>query len=260
MESVQTAAREDRRSVIELKTQLDQLTTKLKDLEDRGRRNNVRLVGLPEAVEGSDAIGYLKDNLPKWIPSLVGRDIDIELAHRVYNGGEANSNKPRTLIFRLLRWQDRSAILNGARQVYPVKYAANGARASSAHLLTPLAHSLAPTAGTILFFPDYSPVTTAKRKSFSSTMKKAKGMGLEPFLIYPVRIKLQYKGERKMFISPQAAEDFINSIPRRSTFTYLHAERLVLLTQPQTRPKKTTTGILLTPEKAIYWTWRNNLR
>lgn len=211
-------------------------------------------------MEGSDAIGYLKDNLPKWIPSLVGRDIDIELAHRVYNGGEANSNKPRTLIFRLLRWQDRSAILNGARQVYPVKYAANGARASSAHLLTPLAHSLAPTAGTILFFPDYSPVTTAKRKSFSSTMKKAKGMGLEPFLIYPVRIKLQYKGERKMFISPQAAEDFINSIPRRSTFTYLHAERLVLLTQPQTRPKKTTTGILLTPEKAIYWTWRNNLR
>ncbi|KAK7143490.1 hypothetical protein R3I93_014600 [Phoxinus phoxinus] len=218
VESVQTAAREDRRSVIELKTQLDQLTTKLTDLEDRGRRNNVRLVGLPEAVEGSDAIGYLKDNLPKWIPSLVGRDIDIERAHRVYAGGEGNSNKPRTLIFRLLRWQDRSAILNGARQVYPVKYAANGARAS-AHQRSPPAHASAPTAGTILFFPDYSPATTAKRKSFSSIMNKAKGMGLEPFLIYPARIKLQYKGERKMFDSPQAAEDFINSLPRRSTFT-----------------------------------------
>lgn len=219
VDSVQTAAREDRRSVIELKTQLDQLTTKLTDLEDRGRRNNIRLVGLPEAVEGSNAIGYLKDNLPKWIPSLAGRDIDIERAHRVYDGGEANSNKPRTLIFRLLRWQDRTAILNGARQIYPVKYAANGARASSAHLPTPLALSSAPTAGTILFFPDYSPATTAKRKSFSSTMKKAKSMGLEPFLIYPARIKLQYKGERKMFDSPQAAEDFINSLPRRSTFT-----------------------------------------
>lgn len=50
-------------------------------------------------------------------------------------------------------------------------------------------------------------------------MNKAKGMGLEPFLIYPVQIKLQHKGERKMLDSPQAAEDFINSLPRRSTFT-----------------------------------------
>uniref|UniRef100_A0AAY5KS41 L1 transposable element RRM domain-containing protein n=1 Tax=Esox lucius TaxID=8010 RepID=A0AAY5KS41_ESOLU len=145
--------------------QRDQLTTKLTDLEDRGRRNNVRLVGLPETVEGSDAVGYLKVNLPKWIPSLVGRDIDIERAHRVYDGGEAKSNKPRTLIFRLLRWQDRSAILNGARQVYPVKH------------------------------------TAISRKSFSSTMKKARDMGLEPFLIYPARLKLQYYGEKKLFDS-----------------------------------------------------------
>ncbi|KAJ8014618.1 hypothetical protein DPEC_G00017510 [Dallia pectoralis] len=156
VDSVQAAAREDRRAVLELRTQLDQLTTKLTDLEDRGRRNNVRLVGLPEAVEGSDAIGYLKVNLPKWIPSLVGRDIDIERAHRVYDG-----------------------------------------------------------VSTILFFPDYSPATTAKRKSFSAAMKKARDMGLEPFLIYPARIKLQYKGEKKMFDSSQAAEDFINSLPRR---------------------------------------------
>uniref|UniRef100_A0AAY5JXT6 L1 transposable element RRM domain-containing protein n=1 Tax=Esox lucius TaxID=8010 RepID=A0AAY5JXT6_ESOLU len=191
VEAVQTAAREDRRSVIELKTQLDQLTTKLTDLEDRGRRNNVRLVGLPETVEGSDAVGYLKVNLPKWIPSLVGRDIDIERAHRVYDGGEAKSNKPRTLIFRLL---------------------------------TPHAHAAAPTAGTILFFPDYSPATTAKRKSFSSTMKKARDMGLEPFLIYPARLKLQYYGEKKMFDSPQAAEDFLNSLPRRSTLTPVRRE------------------------------------
>lgn len=133
--------------------------------------------------------GYLKDDLLKWIPSLVGRDINIEGAHRVHDGGEANSNKLCTLIFRSLHWQDRSGILNGALQVHPVKYAANGARASSVHFLTPLAHSSVPTADTILFFPDYSPATTTK--SFSSTMKKAKGMGLEPFLIYFARIKLQ---------------------------------------------------------------------
>lgn len=73
VDSVQAAAREDRRSVIDLKKQLDLLTTKLTDLEDRGRRNNIRLVGLPEMLEGSDTVGYIKANLPKWIPSLEGR-------------------------------------------------------------------------------------------------------------------------------------------------------------------------------------------
>ncbi|KAL2091647.1 hypothetical protein ACEWY4_013910 [Coilia grayii] len=193
VDSVQAAAREDRRTVIELKKQLDQLTTKLTALEDRGRRNNVRIVGLPESSEGSDTVGYLKANLPKWIPSLKGRDIDIERAHRVYDGRDANANKPRTLIFRLLRWQDRSAILAGARKVYPVKFT-NGA--------------------TLLFFPDFSPVTTAKRKSFSPVMKKATAMGLEPFLIYPALMKMDHGGKKMTFDCPQAAEDFVNSLPR----------------------------------------------
>ncbi|XP_063325047.1 peroxidasin homolog [Pelmatolapia mariae] len=78
VDSVQAAAREDRQSVINLKKQLDLLTTKLTDLEDRGRRNNIRLVGLPEMTEGSDTVGYIKANLPKWIPSLEGCDIDNE--------------------------------------------------------------------------------------------------------------------------------------------------------------------------------------
>lgn len=198
VDSVQAAAREDRRSVIDLKKQFDQLTTKLTDLEDRGRRNNVRIVGLPETAEGSDTVGYLKANLPKWIPSLEGRDIDIERAHRVYDGRDANTNKPRTLIFRLLRWQDRSAILKGARKVYPVKFANNA---------------------TLLFFPDFSPTTTAKRKSFSPVMKKATAMGLEPFLIYPALMKMEHGGKKMTFDSPQAAEDFIKSLPRGLNFT-----------------------------------------
>ncbi len=61
-----------------LKNQLERLTEKMTDMEDRCRRNNVRLVGLPEAAEGSDAAGFLRVNLSKWIPSLRGRDIEIE--------------------------------------------------------------------------------------------------------------------------------------------------------------------------------------
>ncbi len=39
------------------------------------------------------------------------------IAHRVYDGGRG-SDRPRTLIFRVLRWHYRSEILKGARQAY----------------------------------------------------------------------------------------------------------------------------------------------
>ncbi len=80
----------------------------------------MRLVGLPEGAEGSYAAGFLRVNLSKWIPSLRERDIEIDRAHHVYDGRK-NSDRPRTLIFRVLRWHDRSEILKGARQAYPVK-------------------------------------------------------------------------------------------------------------------------------------------
>ncbi len=133
-------------------------------MEDRSRRNNVRPVGLPEGMEGPDAAGFLRANLSKWIPSLRGRDIEIDRAHRVYDGGRG-SDRPRTLIFRVLRWHDRSDILKGARQAYPVKCAQNNV--------------------TLLFFPDFSPATAIRRKAFGPVLKKMTALGLQPFLIYP---------------------------------------------------------------------------
>ncbi len=89
VDSVQAAARVDKRTVTDLKDQLERLTEKMTDMEDRCRRNNVRLVGLPEGMEGPDAAGFLRANLSKCIPSLRGRDIEIDRAHRVYDGGGA---------------------------------------------------------------------------------------------------------------------------------------------------------------------------
>ncbi len=197
VDSVQAAAREDKRTVTDLKDQLERLTEKMTDMEDRCRRNNVRLVGLPEGMEGPDAAGFLRANLSKWIPSLRGRDIEIDRAHRVYDGGRG-SDRPRTLIFRVLRWHDRSGILKGARQVYPVKCAQNNV--------------------TLLFFPDFSPATAIRRKAFGPVLKKMTALGLHPFLIYPAVIKLRHKGEQRSYDSPQKAEDFISSMSQQKSY------------------------------------------
>ncbi len=148
VDSVRADTREDRNAVTDLRNQLERLTEKMTDMEDKSRRNNIRLVGLPEGMEGSDVAGILRVNLSRWIPSLRGRDIEIDRAHRVYDGRK-NSDRPRTLIFRVLRWHDRLEILKGARQAYPVKCTQDNV--------------------TLLFFPDFSPVAAAKRKSLVSS-------------------------------------------------------------------------------------------
>ncbi len=147
-------------------------------------------MGPPEGAEGSNAAGFLRVNLSKWIPSLKGRDIEIDRAHRVYDGGRG-SDRPRTLIFRVLRWHDRSEILKGARQAYPVKCAQKS---------------------------DFSPATTIRRKAFNPVLKKMTALGLQPFLIYPAVIKLRHKGEQMSFDSPQKAEDFISSLSQQKSY------------------------------------------
>ncbi len=112
----------------------------------------------------------------------------------MYDGGRG-SDRPHTLIFRVLRWHDRSDILKGARQAYPVKCAQNNV--------------------TLLFFPDFSPATAIRRKAFGPVLKKMTALGLQPFLIYPAVIKLRHKGEQRSYDSPQKVEDFISSMSQQ---------------------------------------------
>ncbi|KAG7526364.1 hypothetical protein JOB18_039435 [Solea senegalensis] len=65
-----------------LKAAMEELALKVDDLENRARRSNLRLVGLPESTEGLDVCAFLE----KWIPkTLCGYNFPgpllIERAH-----------------------------------------------------------------------------------------------------------------------------------------------------------------------------------
>ncbi len=62
---------------------LDALEQQVTDLQDRSSRSNLRLLGLPEGAEKDVPNGFLKRSLLIWIPSLAGKDIEIEHAHRL---------------------------------------------------------------------------------------------------------------------------------------------------------------------------------
>ncbi len=68
------------------------------------------------------------------------------------------------------------------------------------------------------FFPDFSPVTAAKRKSLVPVLRSMTALGLQPFLAYPVVIKLRHKGEQRCFNSLRKAEDFVGSLSQSGRF------------------------------------------
>ncbi|KAL1277460.1 hypothetical protein QQF64_024133 [Cirrhinus molitorella] len=186
-DNVQTAVRKVKQDSAEVKLIVDTLQDKMAKLEDKSRQCNIRLVGLAEGEEGSDALGYMQTQLPLWIPSLKNRSFEIDRAHRIYTG-DSNRKSPRTLIFKLLRFQDRNAILNGARAAGQILHKGNS----------------------LLFFPDYSNQTAMKRREMNQSRKRLTQLGISSFLIYPATIKVTHRGSTSLLQTPTDVKVYID--------------------------------------------------
>lgn len=149
--------REQKKVVADHDRRVAALEQQVVDLQDRNRRCNLRLVGLPEGSEKDDPLGFLKRSLPAWLPSLAGKEIEVEQAHRVYTRLSSDRVKPRVFLFKLLRYTDRELILWAARLHAPVK-TSDGA--------------------TLSFFPDFLPATAKRKSAFSPVRKEMREAGI----------------------------------------------------------------------------------
>lgn len=78
-----------------LEKQVQSMADHIDDLENRGRRKNIQVVGLPEDVEDSHPTKFFE----KWIPDLLGLEMitgrmKIERAHRTLNQGPTSDPDP----------------------------------------------------------------------------------------------------------------------------------------------------------------------
>lgn len=169
---------------------LEQLERKLAEMEDRSRRCNVRIVGLVEGAEGSNAVHFLTQSLPKWFPSLKDCPLEIMRAHRIRPRDEANRQGPRTLIFNVLRFTTCERILRAAKK----KTVTIGGKS-------------------IRLSPDYSNYTLKRRHAFSHAMDMARAKGVFFSLRYPATLRVKVGGQTEFFESPADAESFVNMQP-----------------------------------------------
>ena len=103
--------------VLELHKRVGFLEFRAEDAEGRARRNNLRIVGLPEGEGRNDLVEYLES----WIrdavvPEGLSSHFALERAHRIPARPPRPGMPPRPVIARLLNYRDRDLILQSARK------------------------------------------------------------------------------------------------------------------------------------------------
>ena len=125
------------------------------DLEDRSRRRNIRVYGMPENAEQGVPVQFLERMIPEWFPTLKHLKPEIERAHRINSRGlPKEGDRPQAFIFCCLRFSIQQSILREARK-----------------------HPLSVGNRVLWFAADYSDYTAKRCRVFSRAMAIARGKG-----------------------------------------------------------------------------------
>ena len=81
--------------------EMEGLKAKLADLEDRNRRNNLKIRGVPESVSQGELKKFASTLFLALIPELTAIDITIDRIHRLPKPSYLPDNVPRDIILRM---------------------------------------------------------------------------------------------------------------------------------------------------------------
>lgn len=178
-------------SLTSLRTENETLRHKLVDLEARSRRQNIRIVGIPEKMEN----GRMEEFLSKFIPELFGADkfakpLKVDRAHRLGSQIPTDGGRPRVVIARLHHYLIKERILQLAREAFPLLY--NGKP--------------------IFVFPDFPTEVVKKRQAFGEVRKRLLALGARCGFIYPARLRVSLGSNVKVFSSPHEAVTYADTL------------------------------------------------
>lgn len=165
---------------------LKEVEIKSEDLEARGRRNNIRFLGVPESTN----TGKLDLFIENLLSEMFGREsftqgFVVERAHRSLGPRPAPGLSPRPIIARLLNFRDRDTALRLAREKGDIIW--QGSKLS--------------------LFPDFTVMVQDARRKFSDVKVTLRNLGLRYSMLYPARLRVDVNGRPRIFDSPAAAQE-----------------------------------------------------
>lgn len=173
--------------VSKLDAEVTRLHGQCEDLESRSRRNNIRLVGIPEDSEGPKVTDFTARMLQE-VLGLNEKPL-LDRAHRTLREKPRAGAPPRPILARVHFFHVRNLILQRAGEASPLLY--KGKRIS--------------------IFPDFTSAVAKRRAAFEPVKRSLRSIpGVKYGLFYPANLKITSPdGTSRQFDDPSSAFDYI---------------------------------------------------
>lgn len=162
------------------------LKAKVEDLESRSKRQNLRVLGLPENIEGKDPRDFVAKMFSSLLGELLSAPPELDRAHRSLQPKPRPGDPPRPFIVRFHRYIDKEIVLNWAKTHKDISY--NSIR--------------------IRIFEDFSVAVTKKRLAFNEIKGLLYKRGVKFGMLYPARLRVTYGNREHIFNSAGDAQAF----------------------------------------------------
>ena len=159
------------------------LTSKCDDTENRLRRNNIRLYGIPEESEKDGMIDFVIHFLRSSVKLPEGLELKVERAHRALGPKPRGAAPPRSIIVCFLDFQVKQTVLQQAWKQRNVQFEGH----------------------TIYFDQDYSSEVQRKRK-------KLKEKNIKAQTLYPAQLKISLESGTRVFATLLEAQPTLKDL------------------------------------------------
>ncbi|KAK7939089.1 hypothetical protein WMY93_002415 [Mugilogobius chulae] len=185
---LEDAATTSEQRISSLEAQLGKAVERLEAFENQDRRQNVRIVGLKEGIEGASPVEFFQ----KWIPEILGlqRDLVIDKAR---HSGPFGAQGPRTVLVRLHYYTDAQRILQAARAKGTINI----------------------TTGKVSFYQDFTAAVAKRRQESANARRALRDAGIKYSFLFPATIKIFNPDGSSLFLkTAEEAKDYVKKLPR----------------------------------------------
>ena len=189
--SVEDTVLRHERAIRYLLTREVDLAARCEDLQNRSRRNNLRIYRVPENREGADVKAFVKNFLQTTLQLGPEVNLQIERAHRALGAKPRSSTAaPRSIVVKFVDFSVKEMILKQAWGQRQVIYKDNP----------------------VFFDHDYSPELQKKRSQVREVIKQLKQKNIKAKCIYPAQLKIVTEGFEKTYSSLMEAVPWLGDM------------------------------------------------
>ncbi|XP_074058436.1 uncharacterized protein LOC141499684 [Macrotis lagotis] len=180
------------------------LIEKTTDMENRLRKDNLKIIGIPESHDQEKSLDIIfKELLQQNCPDILEAEGKIEM-ERIHQSPRERDHKkptPRNIIAKFQNSQVKEKILQAARRTQ-FKYRGAAVRITQ----------------------DLAATTLEARRAWNTIYRKAKELRMQPRMNYPARLNVLFQGKRWTFNEPGEFQMFLLEWPELNRRFDLHIQ------------------------------------